>query len=68
MNHLKTAHMFRTLVAFAIVLAPFTQAHAHNNNDHGSWSDTTRYPLNERYGDPYSSRGNSFDLKDTGFI
>lgn len=65
--------MFRTLVAFAIVLAPFTQAHAHYDNDHGyngghPRNDTTRYPLNERYGDPYSSKGNSFDLKDTSFI
>ena len=58
--------MFRTLVAFAMVLASFSQVHAryYFNNP----SDTTRYPINERYGDPYSSRGNSFDLKDTGFI
>lgn len=54
--------MFRTLVAFAIVLAGFTQANARE------YADTTRYPLTDRYGDPYSSRGNGFDLKDTGFI
>lgn len=31
--------------------------------------DTLRYPLYDRYGDPYSSRrNNSFDLRDTSFI
>ena len=58
--------MFRTLVAFAIVLVSFSQASAREFKH--SDSDTTRYPITERYGDPYSARSNSFDLKDTSFI
>ncbi|MBC7875454.1 MAG: hypothetical protein H7Y01_15745, partial [Ferruginibacter sp.] len=70
--NLKTAHICRTLVAFAIVLASFTQANAgyYNNTPDNIdfFQDTTRYPIRDRYGDPYSYRGNSFDLKDTAFI
>ncbi len=70
--------MFRTLVAFTIVLAFFSQANAgYVNNTPGGiptaietdfFQDTTRYPIQDRYGDPYSNPSNSFDLKDTGFI
>jgi len=66
--------MFRTLVFFTIVLASYTQANAgyYNSNPidkNGLSADTTRYPLQDRYGDPYSNPNrNSFDLKDTGFI
>ena len=66
--------MFRTLVFFTIVLASSTQANAgyYNSNPidkNGLSTDTTRYPLQDRYGDPYSNPNrNSFDLKDTGFI
>ncbi len=76
--NLKTANMFRTLVVFAIVLAPFTLAKAGYYDNippdsltaiRGFYSDTTRYPLIDRYGDPYSNPNrNSFDLRDTGFI
>ena len=70
--------MFRTLVVFTIVFASFSKANAgyYNNasndipgtNDK-NFSDTTRYPLQDRYGDPYSNPNrNSFDFRDTGFI
>ncbi len=64
--------MFRTLVAFTMVLAFFSQANAGFNNippDNIFYTDTTRYPLNDRYGDPYSTPNrNTFDFRDTGFI
>jgi len=65
--------MFRTLVAFTMVFACFSQANAGYNNTPndktGFYTDTTRYPINDRYGDPYSNPNrNSFDLRDTGFI
>ena len=67
--------MFRTLVAFTIVLASFTQANAGFYNIDvpiykiGFFADTNRYPLWDRYGDPFSyPYRNSFDLSDTGFI
>ena len=32
-------------------------------------ADTNRYPISDRYGDPYSNPNrNTFDLKDTAFI
>lgn len=70
----KTAHIFRTLVFFTIVVGCAKQASAHYFlsdiiNNKFAFSDTTRYPLNDRYGDPYSNPGNNtFDLKDTAFI
>ena len=66
--------MLRTLVAFTIVFASFKQANAgyYNNNSadkNGFSSDTTRYPILDRYGDPYSNPNrNTFDFRDTGFI
>src|SRR3954453_11917011 len=31
--------------------------------------DTSKYPISDRYGDPYNyPNRNSFDLKDTGFL
>lgn len=71
--NLKTAHIFRTLVAFTFVLALFLQADAGTNHytpsPKNTLADTTRYPLYDRYGDPYSNPNrNTFDLKDTGFI
>ncbi len=73
--NLKTAHIFRTLVCIAILAASTQQAFAGYSNEHPRlpgfyfWNDTTRYPLVDRYGDPYSypSR-NSFDFRDTSFI
>ena len=73
--NLKTAHIFRTLVAFTILFVYFVQANAGNFNNSSSgsrnnfYTDTTRYPLSDRRGDPYSYPGNnSFDLKDTAFV
>ncbi len=59
--------MFRTLVSLTIVLASFTQANAGYYNTIAT--DTTRYPIYDRYGDPYSNPNrNTFDFRDTGFI
>lgn len=72
--NLKTAHILRTLVVVAIVLAPFLQASSSdfspvNSGYHYFSADTSRFPLYDRYGDPYSNPNrNTFDLKDTGFI
>jgi len=64
--------MLRTLVSITMVLACFSQANAGFNNippDNIFYTDTTRYPLNDRYGDPYSTPNrNTFDFRDTGFI
>ena len=72
--NLRTAHIFRTLVVFTMVLASCLQASAgdfkpvhHNRNLF--LDDTTRYPIRDRYGDPYSNPSrNTFDLRDTAFI
>jgi cell surface protein SprA len=72
--NLITAHILRTMAAVAIVIISFTQADAgYYNPDptdrHRFSADTNRYPLRDRYGDPYSNPNrNTFDLKDTGFI
>jgi len=72
--NLKTAHILRTLVVVAIVLASFLQASSSdfspvNSGYHYFSADTSRFPLYDRYGDPYSNPNrNTFDLKDTGFI
>ncbi len=72
--NLKTAHILRTMAAIAIVIASFTQANAGYYNPDPSdkfyfSADTNRYPLRDRYGDPYSNPNrNSFDLKDTSFL
>jgi cell surface protein SprA len=73
----KTTHIFRTLVATTVLLAIMLQAHA-RFFPHPSPqkffvgflnSDTTRYPLYDRYGDPYSyPNRNPFYLQDTSFI
>lgn len=71
---LKTAHILRTLVVFTIVTAVFLQANAGYFNSpvtdkKGLAEDTTRYPIYDRYGDPYSyPNRNTFDLRDTGYI
>ena len=73
----KTTHIFRTLVAITILFAILLQANARFYNDptpRKSFfspfsADTTRYPLYDRYGDPYSYRNrNPFYLQDTSFI
>ncbi|HMU45751.1 MAG TPA: cell surface protein SprA [Chitinophagaceae bacterium] len=64
--NLTTAHILRTLVTFTIVLAANLQAQTVYSQTPG---DTTRFPLHDRYGDPYSNpNNNGFDLRDTGFI
>ncbi|HRF18872.1 MAG TPA: hypothetical protein PK977_11925, partial [Chitinophagaceae bacterium] len=72
--NLIAAHIFRTLVVIAFVLVCNLPAFAYpggitNNNNTGFFSDTTRYPLLDRYGDPYSNPNrNTFDFRDTSFI
>jgi cell surface protein SprA len=70
--NLKTAHIFRTAVTFALVLAFCLQAnagHYHSAPAANNQTDTSRYPLTDRYGDPYTyPNRNGFDLRDTGFI
>ncbi|SHF48989.1 cell surface protein SprA [Cnuella takakiae] len=66
-----STHTFRTLVA-ALLLAAATlgaQAQSTAPQPANATTDTSRYPLRDRRGDPYTypSR-NSFDLKDTGFV
>jgi hypothetical protein len=70
------------MVAFAIVLGALVAAHAGASNNISTGIqysytqkpksesvDTTRYPVEDRYGDPYTyPNKNTFDLKDTGFI
>ncbi len=66
-----TAHIFRTLVVITIFLAISGQSFAHfyQNPVDTTKKDTIRYPLTDRYGDPFSKPNrNPFDLKDTGFI
>ncbi|MGB3005451.1 MAG: cell surface protein SprA [Chitinophagaceae bacterium] len=73
--NLRTTHIHRILlVFFTILFTSFAQAES------GYFSlripasaefiaDTNRFPLHDRYGDPYSyPNRNSFDLKDTSFI
>ncbi len=69
----KTAHILRTLVVFTFVLASFFQANAGDfwptPFNYYNKIDTSRYPLYDRYGDPYSNPSyNNFDLMDTSFI
>ena len=80
--NLKTAHISLTMVAFAIVLGALVAAHAGSSNNISTSIqynytqksktekvDTTRYPVEDRYGDPFTyPNKNTFDLKDTGFI
>lgn len=70
--NLTAAYIFRTLVFFAVLLTCSVQAMAgfyfppdrKKNN-----ADTTRYPLNDRRGDPYSyPNRNTFDFRDTSYI
>ncbi|MBS1759174.1 MAG: cell surface protein SprA [Bacteroidetes bacterium] len=80
--NLKTAHISRILVAFAIAIGALVAARAgsgtnsttdylfhFSNKIEKEKPDTTRYPIKDRYGDPYSNPNkNSFDLSDTAFI
>jgi cell surface protein SprA len=73
----KTTYILRTLVAITVLFAIWPQAYAHDHKDPKNdrsflsyyTSDTTRYPLNDRYGDPYNYRNrNPFYLEDSSFI
>jgi len=65
--NLTTAHILRTLVSITIVVAANLLAPVAYSQNSGK--DTARYPIRDRYGDPYSNPSqNSFNLKDTGFI
>ncbi len=66
----KTAHIFRTAVALLFLLALAPQAHArYFQNPTPPQNDTLKYPIFDRYGDPYSNPNrNPFDLRDTAFI
>ncbi len=69
----KLTFTVRTLLATLILLAADLQnyAHAgfHPNNTNKFQQDTTKYPITDRRGDPYTyPNTNSFDLKDTSFI
>lgn len=56
------------VVAAIVLTAPFTRARA-GFQQQPTKTDTARYPINDRRGDPFTSPGrNPFDLKDTGFV
>ena len=64
------AHILRTLVVTSTILVAFAiQAKAGFFQQQPNQKDTLRYPLKDRYGDPYSTPNrNTFDLRDTAFI
>ncbi|MFC0771837.1 T9SS outer membrane translocon Sov/SprA [Terrimonas alba] len=71
-----TVHIFRKVIVSAIILL-IVSGHANaryfqnpvSNVQDTSRKDTLRYPLTDRYGDPYTNPNrNTFDLKDTAFI
>lgn len=71
----KTAHIFRTLVTTLFLFAFAERAQAHFRAPEFQQEDTTkkkdslRYPISDRYGDPYSyPQRNTFDLHDTAFV
>lgn len=69
--NLKTAHILRTLVLCTSVLVASFQVHAWQGTTTSTpnRTDTSRFPLVDRRGDPYSNPGsNTFDLKDTSFV
>ncbi len=68
--NLKTAHIFRTLLSAAILLTTYLQANARSGYPFvPAIADTSRFPLYDRYGDPYTNPNrNGFDLRDTAFI
>lgn len=73
----KTTHIFRTSVVASMLLFALLQANARFYNDplppksffNFFSTDTTRYPLYDRYGDPYSyPNRNPFYLQDSSFL
>lgn len=72
--NLNAAHIFRTLLLAAIILASSKAQARFYDIPRFFVADTTRpdtlrYPLTDRYGDPYSYQNrNTFDFKDTSFV
>lgn len=65
--NLRTAHILRTLVCIAMLFAFLPGANARYFQQQPG--DTTRFPLQDRRGDPYSyPNRNSFDLRDTSYL
>lgn len=65
---LKTTYKFFTLLTTCVLSALLVKANA-SPFQTGNKSDTSRYPIYDRYGDPYTyPNRNAFDLKDTGFV
>ena len=63
-----TAYTLRTLMATIILSTLCLTARADSGYPH-FFQDTTKYPISDRRGDPYTYRNrNSFDLSDTAFI
>ena len=75
--NLKGIHILRKLIGVALVFAIALQAKAYFHFEPSPPTfffrflglDTTRYPLSDRYGDPYTyPNRNPFSLQDTAFI
>ena len=67
--NLKTAHIFRTVLCFALILPLFPGQASARFQQQPSRPDTLHYPLVERRADPYSTPNrNTFDFRDTSFI
>ena len=70
------AHILRTLVVAITIIVAFAETakagflnEFESDQQQPNQKDTIRYPLQDRYGDPYSNPNrNTFDLRDTAFI
>ncbi|HEU4472364.1 MAG TPA: cell surface protein SprA, partial [Flavisolibacter sp.] len=64
----KLTYKLCALVVACVLSAFFKQVSA-SPFQTGNQPDTSRYPIRDRYGDPYTNPNrNSFDLKDTAFV
>lgn len=64
-----STYKYCTMVVTIVLSALLVQAHKAYSQQPASSPDTTRYPLTDRRGDPYTyPNRNPFDLKDTGFV
>ena len=64
-----STYKYCTMVVTIVLSALLLQAHRAYSQQPASPTDTTRYPLTDRRGDPYTyPNRNPFDLKDTGFV
>ncbi|HEU4606586.1 MAG TPA: cell surface protein SprA, partial [Chitinophagaceae bacterium] len=63
-----STYRFSTMVV-TIVLSALLQATIAHSQQPANPSDTSRYPITDRRGDPYTyPNRNPFDLKDTGYV